>query len=176
MRAILPTSRTSFWLAALLLAIATGCRPTATDSTQTPSSPIAASPSSTAAVPPTAPLTASPEDTAPSPPPATASSEAIDCSNPEGSAAVNQCDQRSYETADQQLNAAYQQLKATLSREEQAQLTEAETAWIKFRDSNCEFESSHLAGQPLQPSARYSCLRETTKARTAELQAQMNPL
>ncbi|MBE9179859.1 DUF1311 domain-containing protein [Oculatella sp. LEGE 06141] len=98
---------------------------------------------------------------------------AAECDNPQTQVEINICAQAGYEAADRQLNRVYQQLKNSLNSQEQEQLIEAEEAWIEFRDSNCELESSQFEGGSIQPTIRYGCLEEMTRNRTAELQQQL---
>ncbi|MFL6256336.1 MAG: lysozyme inhibitor LprI family protein, partial [Pyrinomonadaceae bacterium] len=53
-----------------------------------------------------------------------------------------------------------------------ALLKEAELAWIKYRDTNCTFESSQYAGGTMRPMIESFCMARVTKARTAELKEQ----
>lgn len=71
--------------------------------------------------------------------------------------------------ADRQLNQLYQQLKPQLSPSRKQKLEKAELAWIRFRDSACEFEST-IGGQ----TARNRCLIRMTEVRSQQLQEYMN--
>jgi len=169
------TSRILLLFVAVLLAIAPGCRPTSTrSSTSTSPSPDTStlvSPSTPASTPAPSSPTIS---TVPSQP--AVSAEPIDCSNPTTDRSINACAQQAYESADAKLNRVYRQFKTSLSQQEQSELVDVETAWLKFRDSSCEFESSRAGGQSTQSSIRYQCLEQTTKDRIAELQLQASPL
>src|SRR5919205_2331869 len=79
------------------------------------------------------------------------------------------CARREYEAADAELNKTYGRLAGVLNAEEKALLKESELAWIKYRDSNCVFESSQYAGGTMRPMIESFCLARVTKARTAEL-------
>jgi uncharacterized protein YecT (DUF1311 family) len=167
------TSRILLLFAAVLLAIAPGCRPTSTSSS--PDSSTGVSPSTLALTPASTPTPSRPTiSTTPSQP--AVSAEPIDCSNPTTAQSVNVCAQRSYESADAKLNQIYRQFKTSLSQQEQSELVDVETTWLKFRDSSCEFESSRAKGQSTQSRIRYQCLEQTTKDRIAELKIQANPL
>ena len=82
------------------------------------------------------------------------------------------CAHREFQAADAELNKAYGRLAGILDAEEKALLKEAELAWIKYRDSNCTFESSQYAGGTMRPMIESFCLARVTKARTAELKEQ----
>ena len=86
---------------------------------------------------------------------------------------ANQCAHREYLAADAELNKVYKQLWAKLDEEERAVLRNAETAWLKYRDSNCEYESSFYRGGSMRPAIQSLCLARMTEARTAELKQQM---
>jgi len=75
-----------------------------------------------------------------------------------------------YKQSDAQLNAAYQRLTYIVSPERKAKLTQAQLAWIQFRDNQCLFEWSN-AGRAGGHSSqgvitRYTCLKHWTEKRT----------
>ena len=82
------------------------------------------------------------------------------------------CAHREYLAADAQLNKAYNRLAGVLNDDEKALLKTSELAWIKYRDTNCVFESSQYAGGTMRPMIEYFCQARVTKARTAELNEQ----
>ena len=79
------------------------------------------------------------------------------------------CARREYEAADAELNKVYGRLAAALDAEDKALLKASELAWIKYRDSTCEFESSQYKGGTMRPMIESFCLTRVTKARAAEL-------
>jgi uncharacterized protein YecT (DUF1311 family) len=185
---MLITKRLTGLLAILLLAIAPGCfirnqdspqaaspSPIQTASAPTPDAPVVAPSEET---PQTAPE-AEPTAPAASPTPETATSSSqvaaapTDCANAQTQAEINQCAQVSYQAADAELNRVYQNLKASLSSQEQEELIDAELAWIDYRDETCDAESSQYEGGSIQPTVYYGCLERVTAERTAELQQQL---
>ncbi len=82
------------------------------------------------------------------------------------------CAHREYLAADAELNKTYSRLVGILDADEKALLKESELNWIKYRDSNCVFESSQYAGGTMRPMIESFCLTRVTKARTAELKGQ----
>ena len=82
------------------------------------------------------------------------------------------CARREYLAADAELNKAYGRLAGVLDADEKALLKESELAWIKYRDSNCTFESSQYAGGTMRPMIESFCLARVTRARAAELKEQ----
>jgi uncharacterized protein YecT (DUF1311 family) len=95
------------------------------------------------------------------------------CSNAETQAEMNICAGQEYKTADAALNRVYQQLVAKLEPEEKAQLKDAQTAWIKYRDANCEFVADQYKGGSMRPMIHGLCLADVTRNRTTELKAQI---
>ena len=95
------------------------------------------------------------------------------CSNADTQAEMNICAGQEYKTADAALNRVYQQLVAKLEPEEKSQLKEAQTAWIKYRDTNCEFVADQYKGGSMRPMIYGLCLADVTRNRTSELKAQI---
>jgi len=95
------------------------------------------------------------------------------CKNPQTQFEMNQCAARDYRAADAILNQTYQRLVAMLDDEEKAQLKEAQTAWIKYRDANCEFVGDQYKGGTMRPMIAALCLADVTKRRTTELRNQI---
>ncbi|MBW4451637.1 MAG: lysozyme inhibitor LprI family protein [Nostoc indistinguendum CM1-VF10] len=94
----------------------------------------------------------------------------LNCNNPQTQTAINQCAKLSYQNADKKLNQVYQQLLPTLERSRKQKLIAAQLAWIKFRDTNCEFERSKYEGGSIASNIYSGCLENTTNLRTQELQ------
>jgi len=95
------------------------------------------------------------------------------CSNANTQAEMNQCAGNEYKTADAALNRVYQQLVAMLEAEEKAGLKEAQTAWLKYRDTNCDFVANQYKGGSIRPMILGLCLADVTRNRTAELRIQI---
>jgi uncharacterized protein YecT (DUF1311 family) len=70
----------------------------------------------------------------------------------------------SYQAADQQLNAVYQDLQGYLSPQEQELLTDAQLAWIDYRDAHCAFEGGDSN----------TCLAQVTDTRVQQLRQQLD--
>jgi uncharacterized protein YecT (DUF1311 family) len=86
------------------------------------------------------------------------------------------CAYREYKAADAELNKVYRELFAKLDAGQQEYLKKAETAWLKYRDANCEYEDSFYAGGTMRPMINSFCLSRVTRARTAELRLQLKNL
>ncbi len=95
------------------------------------------------------------------------------CANAQTQFEMNQCAARDYRAANGVLNQTYQRLVAMLNDEEKSQLKTAQTAWLKYRDSNCEFEADQFKGGSMRPLAYASCLADMTRKRTIELKNQI---
>ena len=95
------------------------------------------------------------------------------CSDVNTQAEMNICAGKEYKAADATLNRVYQQLVAMLDAEAKTQLKEAQTAWIKYRDANCDFVGDQYKGGSIRPLILGLCLADVTKNRTAELRAQI---
>ncbi|MEH1942693.1 MAG: lysozyme inhibitor LprI family protein [Nostoc sp.] len=94
----------------------------------------------------------------------------FNCNNLQTQREINECTKLSYQNVDKRLNRVYQQLLPTLESSRKQKLIAAQQAWIKFRDTNCEFERSRYEGGSIAPSIYFGCLENTTKLRTQELQ------
>lgn len=75
------------------------------------------------------------------------------------------CASTEYKQTDTELNRLYKLLMPKLSKPRQQQLITAQTAWIKFRDSNCQFVSSAYEGGSIQPMIKLQCLNSLTLER-----------
>jgi len=95
------------------------------------------------------------------------------CSDANTQTEMNICAGKEYQAADATLNRVYQQLVAMLDAEEKAQLKNAQTAWIKYRDANCDFVGDQYKGGSIRPMIYGLCLAEVTHNRTTELRAQI---
>jgi len=95
------------------------------------------------------------------------------CPDAQSQFEMNQCAGKAYKAADAELNKVYQKLAAMLDEEEKAQLKTVETAWLKYRDANCEFVGDQFKGGSIRPMIYAFCLADMTRNRTAELKNQI---
>jgi uncharacterized protein YecT (DUF1311 family) len=95
------------------------------------------------------------------------------CPNAESQAEMTICWGKEYKAADAILNQVYRQLVAKLNEEEKSQLKEAQTAWLKYRDANCDFVADQYKGGSMRPMIAAMCLAEMTGNRSTELKAQI---
>jgi uncharacterized protein YecT (DUF1311 family) len=92
------------------------------------------------------------------------------CNNPQTQSEMNICASIAYQNADRKLNQVYRQLLPRLSAARKQKLITAQQAWIKFRDSSCEFERSAYEGGSIAPMIYGFCLANVTEQRTKDLQ------
>lgn len=95
------------------------------------------------------------------------------CADPQTQAEMTQCAANAYKAADAVLNQVYPKLMATLDEDEKAELKAAQNAWLKYRDTNCDFVADQYKGGTMRPMIYAGCLEDLTKKRTAELRAQI---
>lgn len=95
------------------------------------------------------------------------------CADAQTQAEMNICWGKEYKAADARLNQVYRQLVAKLDDEEKAQLKNAQTAWLKYRDANCDFVADQYKGGSIRPMIDAICLADVTNNRTKELSAQI---
>lgn len=91
------------------------------------------------------------------------------CKNPQTQTELNICSGLDYRRADQQLNQVYTQVRDQLSANRRPQLILAQRAWISFRDADCQFAQSAVAGGTMAPLITNNCLTDLTKKRISEL-------
>lgn len=96
---------------------------------------------------------------------------ATDCANASDQATMNQCAGQAFKAADKELNALYQQVTGRLkdNPERKKLLVNAQRAWISFRDAECKFSASGVAGGSVYPLIYSVCLTGMTKTRVEAL-------
>ncbi|PYS93241.1 MAG: hypothetical protein DMF64_06055 [Acidobacteria bacterium] len=91
------------------------------------------------------------------------------CENAGSQFEATECSAREYKKADAELNRVYQQVMRQEDKDGQARLKTAQLAWIKFRDTECEYESGDYIGGTIQPMVENFCLTSVTNERTQQL-------
>ena len=95
------------------------------------------------------------------------------CANAKTTPEMRDCAGKEYKQADAELNQVYKQLMSKLEDPgHQAALKSAQQAWIKYRDTNCEYESYLNRGGTMYSVVNTGCLTRMTKERTTELRGQ----
>lgn len=95
------------------------------------------------------------------------------CEDAQSQAEMNICWGNEYKKADAALNKAYQQLAGMLDEEQKTQLKTVENAWLKYRDTNCEFVADQYKGGSIRPMIAAICLADVTNNRTTEIKNQI---
>ena len=95
------------------------------------------------------------------------------CADAQSQAEMNMCWGKEYKAADARLNTVYRDFMAKLNEEESTQLKSAQFAWLKYRDTNCEFVADQFKGGSMRPMIVAMCLADVTNARVNELTSQM---
>jgi len=95
------------------------------------------------------------------------------CAEAQTQADMTICWGNQYKAADATLNQVYRQLMGKLDDEEKNQLKAVESAWLKYRDANCEFVGDQYKGGTIRPMIEAICLADVTKNRTTELRNQI---
>jgi uncharacterized protein YecT (DUF1311 family) len=84
------------------------------------------------------------------------------------------CATQAWKQADVKLNEAYRQTLGMLADTQyapiKAALINAQRAWIKFRDADCDVQQHIYAGGSMDGAIVAACLRDLTERRTKELQ------
>ena len=92
-----------------------------------------------------------------------------DCKNATTTAAMRACENTRFQKAEQELNAVYKDLLKQLDAGRKEKLRVAQSAWLRFREANADFEADAARGGTLAPLIRMTVLADMTEARTAEL-------
>jgi len=95
------------------------------------------------------------------------------CADAQTQADMNICWGKEYKAADTTLNQVYGQLMRKLDEADKAQLKQVESAWLKYRDANCEFVADQYKGGTIRPMIEAMCLADTTRNRATELKNQI---
>lgn len=87
------------------------------------------------------------------------------------------CSAKKYKQADAELNNVYRRLLSKLDDEgHRTTLRTAQQAWLKYRDSNCDFVSYLNRGGSIYSVIVTECMTNMTSSRTKELKEQIENL
>lgn len=78
---------------------------------------------------------------------------------------MNECAGRTFQAQDSALNQLYPRVIAALDSAQVARLREAQRAWIRLRDADCELEASEFEGGSMRPMLHSFCLAYATQER-----------
>jgi uncharacterized protein YecT (DUF1311 family) len=94
------------------------------------------------------------------------------CDNPITTVEMRACALKKYQKADTELNVAYKLLTDKVKAagyQNEHKLVDAQRAWIRYRDTNADFEASFYDGGSIQVQIRLYALIRMTQARTKEI-------
>ena len=94
---------------------------------------------------------------------------AEDCGDLQTQYEMNQCARDDHAKVDAQMNKDYKAYRARLSGEQLRQFTNAQRAWVRFRDLSCAYESSGVKGGSVYPLILSSCLAGMTRERIRQI-------
>ena len=99
-----------------------------------------------------------------------------DCAAKSAQSEMNDCLRREWKRADDELNRTYSALVTKLRIDPKALefLRASESAWIKYRDADCDFATYAASHGTFHGTAVSWCLISITKDRTKELDSQLH--
>jgi uncharacterized protein YecT (DUF1311 family) len=92
-----------------------------------------------------------------------------DCKNATTTAAMRACENARFQKAEQELNAVYKNLIKELDAGRKEKLRLAQSAWLRFREANADFEADAARGGTIAPLIKMTVLADMTEARTKDL-------
>lgn len=98
------------------------------------------------------------------------------CNNPQTQTDMNICAGIFYRNADRKLNQIYQRMLPKVPAARKQKLIAAQQAWIRFRDTSCEFERSEFEGGTIAPLIHGNCMTTVTEQRTKDLERYLDDL
>jgi uncharacterized protein YecT (DUF1311 family) len=92
---------------------------------------------------------------------------ADECEDAEDQATMTACAEQAYEASDSELNTLYREIEHRLGDDPETRelLIESERAWVAFRDAECTFAASAVAGGSVYPMVSAMCLDDLTQKR-----------
>ena len=98
----------------------------------------------------------------------------VSCKDPKTQMEMSACAGKDAQTAEAQLNRVYGQLMAKYDEPNRNALVLAERAWVVYRDADCAYETALSVGGTIHPMMVALCMTAKAKARTKELEDQLN--
>jgi uncharacterized protein YecT (DUF1311 family) len=102
-------------------------------------------------------------------------SDCIDKASQSATAEMFECSGEELDRQDARLNDAYKKLMSKLSRDRKKALLKAQRAWIKFRETNCDYWFDPQGGTAARMNAS-GCLLTMTATRAKELEGMLEGL
>ncbi|MGE6786558.1 lysozyme inhibitor LprI family protein [Ensifer adhaerens] len=101
---------------------------------------------------------------------------ADECADASDLATMNACAAKALKASDAELNALYKQIQGRLEDDEDTTklLVAAQRAWIAYRNAECDFASSGVAGGSIEPMITLQCRDDRTKKRVADFKTYLS--
>ncbi|WP_342237491.1 lysozyme inhibitor LprI family protein [Inquilinus sp. OTU3971] len=102
---------------------------------------------------------------------------ADDCDNAQaGQADLNECYGKAFKVSDAELNRLYKEITGRLKDDPDTTrlLVATQRTWVSFRDAECDFQTSAVAGGTAAPMIHAMCLDGQTKSRIEDFKAYLN--
>ena len=93
--------------------------------------------------------------------------------NAQSQAEMNTRADADFHRADAELNSLYRDLMTKIDGQGKSALRDAQRAWLKFRDTEGEFETRGSEGGSIHPMIVSQCLEDLTQQRERQLKAQV---
>jgi uncharacterized protein YecT (DUF1311 family) len=101
--------------------------------------------------------------------------EGAPCGSETTTAAMLNCENLRYQRAQQALESVYADLMKQLDETGKAKLRTVQSAWVRFRRTDSDFEADIAREGTLAPLIRVTVLADMTEARTRELKKSLRP-
>lgn len=108
----------------------------------------------------------------------------LDCTDPQTQTAMNRCAQRSYQSADAELETVWEETLAYIQAQDEgggidvdvrptgeAKLVEAQHAWRTYREAHCTVRGYEARGGSMESMLYFGCMAFETRQRIEELSA-----
>jgi uncharacterized protein YecT (DUF1311 family) len=105
-----------------------------------------------------------------------ARAQADDCDSAQGQADLNECYGKAFKASDAELNKLYKEIQGRLKDDQDTSrlLVATQRAWVAFRDAECDFQASAVAGGSAAPMIHAMCLDNQTKHRIEDFKTYLN--
>jgi len=106
--------------------------------------------------------------------PAAQASRSDQCPKARNQRDLNECAGAAYRAADVKMEIAFDKLRNAVSDSaRRVKLTDAQNAWLDFRDKYCGFVASAEKGGSMAPMQHGFCMAKITEQRTRQLRADL---
>ncbi len=101
---------------------------------------------------------------------------AAGCDDAQDQATMTECAAKSLKASDAELNKLYKEIRGRLADDADTRklLVSAQRAWIAYRDAECNFSASGVAGGSIYPMMQAMCLDTLTQRRVEDFKQYLN--